>query len=125
MLGVDRLRVAAAAQAGHPGDGTGLYALLARLIVPGNQVQGGGRFVGKQVMACRYPFVAVDNHPYRVPAGCTANGQPGVVCACGACAHYNRVTQGTDPVQVGNAVVAIDKPGTAGHGGDAAIQALA
>src|SRR5690606_25891548 len=88
-------------------------------------MQGRGFAVGEQVVAGRHPLPAVDHDAHRVATRGSAYGQAWIIGAGRSSADHHRVTQGADSVQVGNAVVTVDKPGAPSDRGDPSIEALA
>lgn len=88
------------------------------------QVQGRRPGVAQQAAVRRYPAAGVEDHPHRVGPGHMAHREQGIVLAGGAGADHYGVHQGAQPVQVHQALRAVDVVGVAALGGDAPVQAL-
>lgn len=89
------------------------------------EVQGRRHGVTQQAVVRRHPAAGVDNHPHRVRPGHVAHREQRVVFADGARANHYGVHQGTQPVQMHQALRPVDVVGVAALGGDAPVQALA
>ena len=88
------------------------------------QVQGRRHGVAQQAAVRRYPAPGVEDYPHRVGPGHMAHREQGIVLAGGAGADHYGVHQGAQPVQVHQALRAVDVVGVAALGGDAPVQAL-
>ncbi|RUR34200.1 flippase-like domain-containing protein [Vreelandella nanhaiensis] len=87
-------------------------------------VQGGRQIGMKQFDALRHTATWVQHHPCRVRAGDMAHRQLRVIGTGRSCSDDYRIRQGTKPVQVHQALMAIDIVRVAAFCGDTPIQTL-
>lgn len=111
-----------------PASVQGQYAVLSaagqrRDLWPG-KVQRFHVAVGEQRDIAGHATTRVEHHAGRVAAAHVAHGELGVIGGGGACTHYHRVGQGTQPMQVYQAFRAVDVVGMAAFRGDSPIKAL-
>lgn len=95
-----------------------------RGVWPSN-MQGVDFAASKQRHIAGYAPTRVKYHSSWVAAAHVAHGELGVVGGGGACADHYRIRQGAQPVQVHQALMAIDVVGVAAFRGNSPIQALA
>ncbi len=99
-------------------------ACCRRGVWPGD-MQGGNVATSEQCHIAGHAAPWVKHYPGRVSAADVTHGELGVIGRGGTCAYQHRVRQGAQPVQVHQALMAIDVVRVAAFRGNSPIQALA